>query len=824
MTGLFEVLKEYIKKDIDDAIKYANLKKLDQEEKDRINMAGYNSKIINLENINDLLIDYSDRELNDEDLLDMLDKSDFIFSLEYNDELYLLYPVFKYLIGSSNEDISRKAVYLFLDKYKKYFADSNFETSNDRSIKASEFFEIVDLLYKPNTKSELESFDIKNDIVGISRFNWMLRKKLSNRIDYTELSKSHVNIDDLKSIINLYIEDDFTNCSDTYMYNKLLDKLNSSNDNNEKEEITFLINTINCSYLIPFKEFSFDAFDRILDKCDQNNISLSVSSINKITKFYKEKCLDYKEINIIKKEFRLFSQKYYDFNINRFHEYLNKKYEFDNIFGSNKVSSEMLLDVLGYDYNYFVNMFGNHKSLDEYKKNNEETKNKELKQLDDFYNNNHNFLNKYSKQVNELKNMGDNLISIELYAYKNIPEEDRKKFIDLVKFYGNNGEIETFKFSRDTTKENTFAEVLNIALKELSNSDFNDFDKIVVKYMDMLTRFNTYCSSHYKKLFRDKCNQNKGLIANNYIKNNIDVINNIKNSNLFVELYYNNYSFINAIFHMNTENNPELKDIYDRVIRDKKIFYDDLYNAGIAQFDIDEKIELLPLYLNNKDEFFNAISYIHKDNTTICNNHYLIILNFINCKYLSRDEYLRKENISLPMFNKALEFCRENNPDLVKEYNEKLYKLSQERFYPVVNNAKDIINYILNGYDDPDGSHRDFEYLDYKLLTKMTIDEFIKFIKEKHLINNPDESRIVLRWLNAKKNIVPLYYKDIKNMTYIIGGVQVSDEVKDSIVNYLKANGINNDARAFNQALTRYMNGKLTIDGKNINDNVAKKH
>ena len=60
-------------------------------------------------------------------------------------------------------------------------------------------------------------------------------------------------------------------------------------------------------------------------------------------------------------------------------------------------------------------------------------------------------------------------------------------------------------------------------------------------------------------------------------------------------------------------------------------------------------------------------------------------------------------------------------------------------------------------------------------------------------------------------------YNQVRSTKYVINGVELTDEMKEEIFDYLKEKNIGNDLRAFNIIVRKYLNGEITINGKGIN-------
>ena len=128
-----QIIIDGIREEIDASIDATDLTslKIDAEERRRLNNeVNYKGKTYRNQNINDLLIDYSSKDLNEEQILALLENKVFQQKLVLNEAYYIVRPIFKYLLDSEDTAIVNRAVALYFEKYKKCFKTINFERSN----------------------------------------------------------------------------------------------------------------------------------------------------------------------------------------------------------------------------------------------------------------------------------------------------------------------------------------------------------------------------------------------------------------------------------------------------------------------------------------------------------------------------------------------------------------------------------------------------------------------------------------------------------------------------------------------------------------------
>ena len=821
---LKDTIKELLLEELRINISNDQLENIEPEEKERLINAGYYNDDITLDSINDILIDYSDSEFTDSSLLELVNSSEFIKMVRSNRQFYLVGPIFNYLISSNDDYISTEAMTLFFTSYKSLFKNILFVNNKYYTSELcypNKYFANIDKLYKPNT---LDSIVIggkfRPDVIGSYSID-PLSNKFQNRVDYKELKGVYNNFSDIKPIAGLYLNEDVSNSSYTYIFNKLYELYNNIEDINSKNEIKLLIDLINNygNYKVE-GTFDLDSFNRLLSKCDERNLDLDNDNLLNFIQYFENLNPRMGDVvKIVKDRFSSYKRSSYNYDYFEFIKEFNETVDVDfkDLFGgkgTRVLTPEILQSFSGSDnYPYLIDLMGNHKSTEKYissrrkwlatflnKERQENLKRTEL-------------LNKYQKNLDDLANMEPNTMTLEYYIFNNIPEEDRIDFFRIVNFYLNFN-----NFTSVEAKQNVYNKALHETISALKVCEFANYDKIIEKHSVLLTKYGTFDDKTHKNNFIRDCNVPKNDIATNYLLRNIDDLRKCMNeNNMYVAVFrLNNKSIIDAIEFVKSDN-EEIKEICERYLRDQKEFYEELKDVGIINFNILDYMHILNIYLENKEKFYNEVSYKVSEVGKVNNNYYLIVRNFISGDYFSKERYLRDENIPIKTFNKALDFCNENHPELIREYEEKLQKLAKQRFYPVLENAKEIIYSILYGIDLDDGSHRDFDYLDFKLATKMDVKEFINFIKDKKLVKNRDEFLKVIRWLKPKEEVLYFSYNQVRSTKYIYDGVELTDEMKEEIFDYLKDNNIGNDLRAFNVIIKRLLNGEMTINGMGIN-------
>ena len=105
------------------------------------------------------------------------------------------------------------------------------------------------------------------------------------------------------------------------------------------------------------------------------------------------------------------------------------------------------------------------------------------------------------------------------------------------------------------------------------------------------------------------------------------------------------------------------------------------------------------------------------------------------------------------------------------------------------------------------------DYLDFKLATRMTLEEFADFVKKQRIVTEPTELRKVMQF--KSKNTVTLPTTTTNEQIYaeknVIGGREILLPIKKAIIAYLKSYGIVNDYKAYKIALDRFLGRRLDL-------------
>lgn len=297
----------------------------------------------------------------------------------------------------------------------------------------------------------------------------------------------------------------------------------------------------------------------------------------------------------------------------------------------------------------------------------------------------------------------------------------------------------------------------------------------------------------------------------NFYKNVLEYILNISSEKEIFELLtvYGKYKS-KGIYYGNVQLNTLINHIYTFVrLKYGNNISDDERDKIVN--DLKEKVHnVLKIYSDLKKE---EDSNRKREEKEQCLNEILVkSINLINnymISNLNKKQFLEKYNISKKDFDKALESIKNNEPELFQQYKDYNNKLQSERFAVVSNKCNIIIDQIKNGViNEETNEKRDFDILDYYMYTNLTPEEYINIIKENY---NGTDIRDVKRFF-AKYNSKIDETKMIREMKFIINSIEVTEEEKEMIINYLNSINAPINIKIFRLALKKYFNSELPIE------------
>ena len=185
-----------------------------------------------------------------------------------------------------------------------------------------------------------------------------------------------------------------------------------------------------------------------------------------------------------------------------------------------------------------------------------------------------------------------------------------------------------------------------------------------------------------------------------------------------------------------------------------------------------------------------------------------------NCR--SVEDYCEKKGISINLFKKGLGYLKDDV--MLKQIEGKKKRLAGIRFSIVNNKVDKIVDYLMNGIPMDNETTREFDYLDYKLMTRLEFDDFKRLVCDNENAN-ADIVRTVSRFIGKNKNVRKTNIRSILDAKSIVGyGTEneheITDEEKLATIDYLKHHHLVSntgivDSKVYNIAIKRYLAGTL---------------
>lgn len=201
----------------------------------------------------------------------------------------------------------------------------------------------------------------------------------------------------------------------------------------------------------------------------------------------------------------------------------------------------------------------------------------------------------------------------------------------------------------------------------------------------------------------------------------------------------------------------------------------------------------------------------------------LIIEEFLNTDLLL-NKFLKIKNISTNKMSEYVQILSEENVELYNQYKERVSNAKKENYKDLISKAKQLANYIIFGIEI-NGDLKQFTILDYHLMSENSYQTILKVAET--ALNAYEFSRLKDFFEKNKKGFVNNFQlkNQVLNSSYVVNvqkdkrgdfipgtGEEVSAEVKNSVINYLKTNTIPLNDLTFNIALQRYLKNELDIE------------
>lgn len=804
-----QIIIDAIREEIDASIDATDLTslKIDAEERRRLNNeVNYKGKSYRNQNINDLLIDYSSKDLSEEQILALLENRVFQQRIRDNGAYYIVRPIFKYLLDSEDSSIVNKTVALYFELYKGCFKTINFEKSTrpgyEPRLGVLEYLANLENMNKGLDDKFVKKVDY-DDIYRLGGYTFTPKfyQKAYGTIEREYMQSGCRDLKTFTPLVDEYTFSDVSKSNFVYAYKSLIKELNKDQSMQTKEELELILETINTLGKLNRDDekeaitTNAETLQRILMRCDKVGLELSDRAVNQLAYEILNKDKRYQELKqTIQQLYLVYIKSHYDSNIQDFVDMVNKKYNYDfsGLFDGKSeklLTVEMLESFIRGNHVYFVKQLGPHMSTEKYVEAQEYGINMGMGLSEAETSVRRETLIKYQDKLRVLKGLRNR--TIEYYTYMNIPEEDRDEFMKLFHYWCKTDELDEKQFSSPEAKKGVFDDVCAELEAELSITDFAHVDEVAQKYKDWLIKFNSYRSPEKLKGFKAIVERERAKLAdkeaNKFLPKIVEAIKN--NANIYLFFEENNISITVFEIILKNENSQyaNMKKDIEKIIN--------RYNKDLEKVKLEQ--EHVKSMKVKQDKYASSIQVIKK---------------FITGQTASIKEFLEENEIHPKAFDEMVAIIREKDIALYDEYTKKLLSQSRQRFVPVLENAQRICKQIIEGVEE-ENDVRPFDYLDFRLATRMTLDEFIEFVKKQKLLKTPTEIKTVMQFKSKNTPAIETHTSDkqILEEKHVIRGKEIPLPVKKALVAYLRDYGITGDYRAYKLALNKFLDRKLDI-------------
>lgn len=457
----------------------SNLKKetktLDEEEKNNLNKI-INKYQLNLDDINDLLIDYLPFECTNDQLIDIVIKEKLPL------KKYIKYLIYEYLITTKDT----KSINVILKKLNYNYTINDVITiekylTTKKTTNTIEVLELIDKIWtfeqtKPNSlfKDKINNLKVfynlvDNELLPYNLVNSFIKVKKQKNLykELIELEKIMISTTKYpKEMLCIYLTYNYQTSSNIEEYFK--------NISLSKEELLDFIKKL-------------EEKDIILDEKRLSNLFQNFKN-----KYYREFNLKDKYIelsNKVVKEYFNYSSNHFYFTPKEFINYYNNSYQDDfSLFTFQDTKTNLTENILNSIFNQ-DSLLGNYyllkkdtKKSKTFKNLNKKTENYEKEQLE-LFGKRKKFYRKYKCKLNDYLNNED--ICFKYYLIKYIKETDRQEFYELFKtiYKDNYRKLET----RKVPTKNKVQLLKKDFIEELTSTNFKDRYKVIEKYKEIAT-------------------------------------------------------------------------------------------------------------------------------------------------------------------------------------------------------------------------------------------------------------------------------------------------------------------------------------------------
>lgn len=162
-------------------------------------------------------------------------------------------------------------------------------------------------------------------------------------------------------------------------------------------------------------------------------------------------------------------------------------------------------------------------------------------------------------------------------------------------------------------------------------------------------------------------------------------------------------------------------------------------------------------------------------------------------KYLTVEDFCKKEGIDKEIFNEYLSIILDYNLELFNQYS---FKITNNNV--LINKIKQIIMYINFGINE-NGIVRSFDIIDYYLTVKIPLNNILELTKS--ILSN-DEYLLLRAFVFDNKALIKEDYSEEFKIT----------DKKNEIIFFLNNNDIPVNSMTYNIAYRRYINGTLDLN------------
>ena len=202
------------------------------------------------------------------------------------------------------------------------------------------------------------------------------------------------------------------------------------------------------------------------------------------------------------------------------------------------------------------------------------------------------------------------------------------------------------------------------------------------------------------------------------------------------------------------------------------------------------------------------------------------IQEFLKQEFENKSEFLKQVEPSITEreFDNLVKIVQTFDPELFKDYKQKTLRIRDLHYARVLKNAMDVFQLIKSGIPESEKEFREFDIIDYYLISNYPIQKFISLLKEvlpkeelKILYNfyNKNQSSDLIDQ-NLEKRVLTeekSYLTSVQNQDGTISQMKItlSSEEKTTILEFMSKNKLPNSYKVYATAVNRYLKGMLPL-------------